>query len=187
MKWGISMNEEKGFAGKQIRLVNKIKRDKSVAEEHYEITLENDESFPVSRMFETKKNYFRREIYQDGTEIIYESNSLVDTGLMKSAVISLCETLKEKAFEEIDLNALDRKTYDLVLTALYSAIAPFTLLDVSKYKNEQIVFIQLDNKYEEEYDKYSDEELDDLLQKSSTDAEFEKIKLVKTIRDEKRR
>lgn len=183
MIWGISMNKEKGLAGKQIRLVNRIKRDKSIAEEHYEITLENNELIPISRMFQTKKNYVCKETYQDGTEVICESSSLSDTGLMKSAAIMFYETLKEKAFEEIDLSTLDKKTYDLILTTLYSAIVTSTLSDVLKYKNEQIVFIQLDNQYKEKYSKYSDEELDELLQKSLSDTEFEKIKLVKDLRN----
>ena len=179
------MNEEKGLVGKQIRLVNRIKKDKSIAEEHYEITLENNEFIPMSSMFQTKKNYVRKETFQDGTEVVYESSSLSDTGLMKSAAIMFYETLKEKAFEEIDLSTLDKKTYDLVLTTLYFAIAASTLIDVSKYKNEQIVFIQLDKQYKEEYSKYSDEELDELLQKNLSDTEFEKIKLVKDLRNEK--
>ena len=183
MIWGISMNKEKGLAGKQIRLVNTIKRDKSIVEEHYEITLENNELIPISRMFQTKKNYVCKETYQDGTEVICESSSLSDTGLMKSAAIMFYETLKEKAFEEIDLSTLDKKTYDLILTTLYSAIVTSTLSDVLKYKNEQIVFIQLDNQYKEKYSKYSDEELDELLQKSLSDTEFEKIKLVKDLRN----
>ena len=177
------MNKEKGLAGKQIRLVNTIKRDKSIVEEHYEITLENNELIPISRMFQTKKNYVCKETYQDGTEVIWESSSLSDTGLMKSAAIMFYETLKEKAFEEIDLSTLDKKTYDLILTTLYSAIVTSTLSDVLKYKNEQIVFIQLDNQYKEKYSKYSDEELDELLQKSLSDTEFEKIKLVKDLRN----
>ena len=178
------IERQKGLAGKQIRLVNKIKKGNSLVEEHLEITLENNELFPVNSMFQTKKNYVRKETYQDGTEVVCESSSLSDKGLMKSAVISFCETLKEKAFEEIDLNSLDKQTYGLVLSSLYFAIAPVTSLDLSMYKNEQSAFIQLEKQYKEEYSKYSDEELNGFLEQNISDIEYEKISLVKALRNE---
>ena len=103
---------------------------------------------------------------------------------MKSAAISFYEALKEKAFEEIDLNALDKKTYDLVLSSLYFVIAPVTSLDLSMYKNEQNAFIQLEKQYKEKYSKYNNEELNVLLEQNISDIEFEKISLVKALRNE---
>ena len=81
------------------------------------------------------------------------------------------------------INALDKETLDLVLATFYSAIVKVSLIDLSCYKEKQKDFDLLNEKYLQEYSKYTDEELDALLKNDLSNVEYEKIISVRALRN----